>query len=195
MGAGTRGLPAKKELSAGEDAEVSSTTGDTAVRRQQPATTGRTAQNKAQRTKANARERTRMHGLNAALDTLRRHIPFARSTSKLSKIETLRMARNYIYVLAQTLATGEPFDLPSYACVMARGLSQATANQINGSLNLRPRSIKLLPPLEPFRRAPYVSVPTPAGPQTSPLDDHVLPEPWSAGDQLAGFPEAAAVSF
>ena len=53
------------------------------------------------------------------------------------------MARNYILVLSETLSAGEPFDLTSYASVMSRGLSQATANQINGSLNLRPRSVKV----------------------------------------------------
>ena len=79
------------------------------------------------------------------LSSVHRHIPFARTTSKLSKIETLRMARNYILVLSETLSTGEAFELTSYASAMSRGLSQATANQINGSLNLRPRSVKVRP--------------------------------------------------
>ena len=55
------------------------------------------------------------------------------------------MARNYILVLSETLSTGEAFELTSYASAMSRGLSQATANQINGSLNLRPRSVKVRP--------------------------------------------------
>ena len=75
--------------------------------------------------------------------SIHRHIPLARSTSKLSKIETLRMARNYLFVLSETLSTGEAFDLASYANVMSRGMSQATANQINGLLNLRPHSAKV----------------------------------------------------
>ncbi|KAF0301985.1 Neurogenic differentiation factor 4 [Amphibalanus amphitrite] len=134
------------------EGEVTSTTGDAALARAPSlAGTPRTTSQRTQRTKANARERSRMHGLNAALDKLRRHIPFARNTSKLSKIETLRMARNYIFVLSETLSTGEPFDPITYASVMSRGLSHATANQINGSLNLRPCSVKLLPPLESYR--------------------------------------------
>ena len=55
---------------------------------------------KIRRVKANSRERTRMHGLNNALDALREHVPCYSKTQKLSKIETLRLARNYICALA-----------------------------------------------------------------------------------------------
>ena len=51
---------------------------------------------KIRRVKANSRERSRMHGLNNALDALREHVPCYSKTQKLSKIETLRLARNYI---------------------------------------------------------------------------------------------------
>nr|AAH94611.1 Neurod1 protein [Mus musculus] len=44
---------------------------------------------KLRRMKANARERNRMHGLNAALDNLRKVVPCYSKTQKLSKIETL----------------------------------------------------------------------------------------------------------
>ncbi|NWH55667.1 NDF4 factor, partial [Fregata magnificens] len=58
---------------------------------------------RARRVKANARERTRMHGLNDALDNLRRVMPCYSKTQKLSKIETLRLARNYIWALSEVL--------------------------------------------------------------------------------------------
>ncbi|GAB1609916.1 hypothetical protein Ahia01_001277500, partial [Argonauta hians] len=58
------------------------------------------------RVKANARERNRMHGLNDALDTLRLHVPCTSKTQKLSKIETLRLARNYISALGEILKNG-----------------------------------------------------------------------------------------
>uniref|UniRef100_A0A8I3NVF4 Neuronal differentiation 1 n=2 Tax=Canis lupus familiaris TaxID=9615 RepID=A0A8I3NVF4_CANLF len=47
---------------------------------------------KLRRMKANARERNRMHGLNAALDNLRKVVPCYSKTQKLSKIETLRLS-------------------------------------------------------------------------------------------------------
>lgn len=51
------------------------------------------------RAKANCRERNRMHGLNKAMDMLRTCVPLINSyNQKLSKIETLRMAR-YIFNL------------------------------------------------------------------------------------------------
>lgn len=55
------------------------------------------------RVKANDRERNRMHSLNDALDTLRTVLPTVPEEAKLTKIETLRMAHNYIWALSQTL--------------------------------------------------------------------------------------------
>lgn len=47
------------------------------------------------RVKANCRERNRMHGLNQAMDILRERVPLKseHTHQKLSKIETLRLAR------------------------------------------------------------------------------------------------------
>lgn len=66
--------------------------------------------NKARRLKANNRERDRMHNLNAALERLRDVLPSGVKGSgedgcstKLSKIETLRFAYNYIWTLSETL--------------------------------------------------------------------------------------------
>ncbi|KAL9702721.1 hypothetical protein quinque_006239 [Culex quinquefasciatus] len=74
--------------------------------RTEPATSSR-------RTKANQRERNRMHGLNDALDRLRSCVPLPQQLTvtrcdhtapqKLSKIETLRLARNYIWALSEAL--------------------------------------------------------------------------------------------
>ena len=51
------------------------------------------------RVRANDRERTRMHGLNDAMDELRKHLPNDGNAGKLTKIDTLRTASNYIKVL------------------------------------------------------------------------------------------------
>ena len=54
---------------------------------------------KERRFKANDRERSRMHGLNDALDELRAALPGSGEDGKLTKIETLRFAVNYMHSL------------------------------------------------------------------------------------------------
>ncbi|XP_008325456.1 neurogenin-1 [Cynoglossus semilaevis] len=58
---------------------------------------------KTRRLKANDRERNRMHNLNDALDTLRGVLPAFPDETKLTKIETLRFAHNYIWALSETI--------------------------------------------------------------------------------------------
>lgn len=55
------------------------------------------------RMKANDRERNRMHSLNGALDRLRCILPTFSEDTKLTKIETLRFAHNYIWALSEML--------------------------------------------------------------------------------------------
>ncbi|RZC38857.1 neurogenic differentiation factor 1-like, partial [Asbolus verrucosus] len=96
---------------------------------------------KLRRSKANARERNRMHGLNAALDRLRNRMPIQQTHSdlssvpqKLSKIETLRLARNYILAMSQTLQEGRPMEITRFIKILSRDLSQTTANLLTGTL-------------------------------------------------------------
>ncbi|KAJ8948717.1 hypothetical protein NQ318_017885 [Aromia moschata] len=96
---------------------------------------------KLRRSKANARERNRMHGLNAALDRLRSRMPIQlthsdlnASPQKLSKIETLRLARNYIVAMTQTLQEGRPMEMTRFIKILSRELSQTTANLLSGTL-------------------------------------------------------------
>lgn len=72
---------------------------------------------KNRRLKANDRERNRMHNLNDALDALRGVLPAFPDETKLTKIETLRFAHNYIWALSETiriadLQAGKPGDAP-----------------------------------------------------------------------------------
>lgn len=89
------------------------------------------AKSRARRRKANARERNRMHNLNAAFDRLRQHLPiFNRmddadvhaTIRKLTKIDTLRMAQNYIVALMMILD--------------ANGHDTATESSANQLLNI-----------------------------------------------------------
>ncbi|XP_078284680.1 uncharacterized protein LOC144610056 [Rhinoraja longicauda] len=66
-----------------------------------------TKQRKNRRTKANDRERNRMHNLNDALDSLRGVLPTFPDDAKLTKIETLRFAHNYIWALTEALRMAE----------------------------------------------------------------------------------------
>ncbi|XP_061416874.1 class A basic helix-loop-helix protein 15-like [Lethenteron reissneri] len=62
------------------------------------------------RLESNERERQRMHGLNDAFQGLREAIPHVRRGRKLSKLETLTLAKNYIEALTGVighLADGE----------------------------------------------------------------------------------------
>ena len=58
---------------------------------------------KNRRVKANDRERNRMHMLNKALEKLRKVLPTFPDETKLTKIETLRFAHNYIWALSETV--------------------------------------------------------------------------------------------
>lgn len=60
------------------------------------------------RIEANARERTRVHTISAAYDTLRQSIPSYSSSQKLSKLSVLRVACSYILTLSRM--TGEDFS-------------------------------------------------------------------------------------
>lgn len=123
-------------------------------------TPARVAKLKQRRLKANARERSRMHGLNDALEELRAHVPcFARSSQKLSKIETLRLARNYIGALAAILETGSKPDAVSFARSLVRGLSQNTANLVASCFHINPRALHLGSPHQ-LHHAPSSSPPS-----------------------------------
>ena len=60
-------------------------------------------QKRNRRLKANDRERNRMHMLNTALEKLRQVLPSLSDNGKMTKIETLRFAHNYIWALSETV--------------------------------------------------------------------------------------------
>lgn len=59
------------------------------------------------RVEANARERTRVHTISAAFDTLRRAIPAYSHNQKLSKLSVLRIACAYIAALSSIVEPDE----------------------------------------------------------------------------------------
>ncbi|XP_044160823.1 neurogenic differentiation factor 1 [Bufo gargarizans] len=158
---------------------------------------------KVRRQKANARERNRMHGLNAALDNLRKVVPCYSKTQKLSKIETLRLAKNYIWALSEILRSGKSPELVSFVQTLCKGLSQPTTNLVAGCLQLNTRTF--LPeqsqdmpphmqaasasfPLHPY---PYQSPGLPSPPYGTMDSSHIFQvKPHSYGVALEPFFES-----
>ena len=72
-------------------------------------TSGRTRRQRlvtsSQRVEANSRERRRMSLLNAAFDTLRRHVPVFAYERRPTRCDTLRMAARYIALMTQLLTS------------------------------------------------------------------------------------------
>ncbi|KAL3274623.1 hypothetical protein HHI36_016005 [Cryptolaemus montrouzieri] len=60
------------------------------------------------RIEANARERTRVHTISAAFDTLRKSIPSYSHNQKLSKLSVLRIACSYIMTLSNIVQNDDP---------------------------------------------------------------------------------------
>lgn len=74
-----------------------------------------TKERSVRRLESNERERQRMHKLNNAFQALREAIPHVKTDKKLSKIETLTLAKNYIKALTTII-----LDM-SGACLPAGG--------------------------------------------------------------------------
>lgn len=104
-------------------------------------TPARVAKFKLRRIKANARERSRMHGLNEALELLRDVMPSFNMVQRLSKIETLRLAFNYIGALSDILQENCVTDNKTFAEKLCMGLSQNTMNLIANALEVNPRTM------------------------------------------------------
>ncbi|EFO96372.1 hypothetical protein CRE_14685 [Caenorhabditis remanei] len=90
----------------------------------------------AHRAKRTEQERNRAHGLNGALDTLKEHMPVVGHHKKLSKIDTLRLAINYIHTLQQMLESDKQSTLQEHAYTLQEGLSNQGILLLGESLNL-----------------------------------------------------------
>ncbi|XP_038648984.1 neurogenin-2-like [Scyliorhinus canicula] len=112
MPPGGLSVPSEEEMEEGEEEEPSTARGEC---KRRPRGRGKARSpkvvqkiKKSRRIKANNRERNRMHNLNGALDALREVLPAFPEDAKLTKIETLRFAHNYIWALTEALRLAEP---------------------------------------------------------------------------------------
>lgn len=91
----------------GPEASSSATSSSVAGDKRMPTTTLQPQQRnyknmtRERRIEANARERTRVHTISAAFDTLRRAVPAYSHNQKLSKLSVLRIACSYILTLSR----------------------------------------------------------------------------------------------
>ncbi|KAH9359990.1 hypothetical protein HPB48_020778 [Haemaphysalis longicornis] len=114
---------------------------------------------KTRRVKANDRERNRMHNLNSALDRLRCVLPTFPDDSKLTKIETLRFAHNYIWALSETLKiVGSKVEKKESPQLQAAQDTSITSSAPNATQESPPTTL-----------APTATPTTPRGYYTPPL--------------------------
>ena len=82
-----------------------------------------------ERLSLNSREKSRMHSLNRAYDSLRMVIPHVHKNQKLSKIETLTLAKNYISSLTIELYKIKGKSLDSSQSTLQKNQMAQTASQ------------------------------------------------------------------
>lgn len=90
---------------------------------------------RARRIEANARERSRVHTISAAFDTLRASIPSYSRNQKLSKLSTIRIASAYILTLSRLL------DM-DYSAEQNRPSVDECMNNITGIIHMEGKAKK-----------------------------------------------------
>lgn len=122
------------------------------AKRFQTTPTFHSPESKNKRFKANQRERARMHSLNKAYDRLRDRFPVpqvigcfgqdeCKVMQKLSKIETLRLACNYIQLLADVLENEKKVTKAELVDRLSVKISSMTSNLIKTRLEMDPELI------------------------------------------------------
>ena len=139
------------------------------------------------RVKANDRERNRMHMLNHALDRLRTVLPTFPEETKLTKIETLRFAHNYIWALSQTL---DVVESQQHQNLDGIGNIQVNVGNVTVSISDQGSSITsttvpdhTLIPWQTNRRPVAVAAALTAGmmtPEPTPSTDSIISSPSSS---------------
>uniref|UniRef100_A0A1A9WW78 BHLH domain-containing protein n=1 Tax=Glossina brevipalpis TaxID=37001 RepID=A0A1A9WW78_9MUSC len=127
---------------------------------------------KFRRLKANDRERNRMHMLNDALERLRITLPQLPEETKLTKIEILRFAHNYIFALEQVLERGGTLNLDLEKLQNFTLSGERITKEIFEALFVNPQPFSTLmggtgfigydfsgriPPSHPFHQMPFGS--------------------------------------
>ncbi|CAG2112843.1 unnamed protein product [Medioppia subpectinata] len=124
---------------------------------------------KNRRLKANDRERNRMHMLNKALEKLRKVLPAFPDDTKLTKIETLRFAHNYIWALSETV---KMFDTNNVSSLITG--SSATVSDAISLSSLKPSDFL------PLNSPASVETYKPPTPYSSTISSSASPPNWDS---------------
>lgn len=140
---------------------------------------------KTRRSKANDRERARMHNLNDALESLRKILPNSGDENKLTKIETLRFAYNYIFALRETLNVvdrGESMDVNEslFSAQMSAAMKMPSACEALSNLHQQQQLHKHV-----HQQLSEQLPPVSQQPQLSPVSDHQQMSPVNQHQQLS----------
>ncbi|XP_063235118.1 protein dimmed-like isoform X2 [Bacillus rossius redtenbacheri] len=84
------------------------------------------------RLESNERERMRMHSLNDAFEQLREVIPHVKMERKLSKIETLTLAKNYIMALTNVICEMRGEEKPYTFLDVDCGSNASSSGNLSG---------------------------------------------------------------
>lgn len=103
---------------------------DAATRRRKATLSSR--ERNLRRLESNERERMRMHSLNDAFQALREVIPHVAMERKLSKIETLTLAKNYIMALTNVICDMRGDEKPYQFCKKQQGNDEVAALNVVG---------------------------------------------------------------
>lgn len=143
---------------------------------------------KTRRVKANDRERARMHNLNDALESLRKILPNSGEENKLTKIETLRFAYNYIFALRETLNVldrGESIDVNDslFSAQMSAAMKIPSACQTLTNIH-RQQQLQKQQHVQRHQQSEQLS-PLSQQPQLSPVTHHQQMSPSTCHQQLS----------
>lgn len=124
------------------------------------------------RLRVNARERQRMHDLNSAMDALRQVMPYAQgpAVKKISKMNTLLLARNYIVLLKRSIEDLRRTLAEMYMAGQRHAMTSSAAAEVealtSGAMPSRLYSRTMLVSPTPADKEPVTSsaVPLPAPP-------------------------------
>uniref|UniRef100_A0A182F1D8 Uncharacterized protein n=2 Tax=Anopheles albimanus TaxID=7167 RepID=A0A182F1D8_ANOAL len=94
------------------------------------------------RLESNERERMRMHSLNDAFQSLREVIPHVKKERRLSKIETLTLAKNYITALTDVIIVmrGEGEAAAASAATLSAQVNQSQSQLLHSAAIMMPET-------------------------------------------------------
>ncbi|XP_049861934.1 protein dimmed-like [Schistocerca gregaria] len=163
----------------------SSSSSSSASRRRRPALNAR--ERNLRRLESNERERMRMHSLNDAFQSLREVIPHVKKERRLSKIETLTLAKNYVMALTNIICEMRG-EVSPYATALLPPSTPGVAAIVAAPAASAPAAGDVAPaPAQGVAAPGYATAPAAADAALSPSTASALPvEAFGVGEEAVG---------